>query len=140
MTYATSAAGAAPPKPAGSRAGGWRIAARVVSAVIGAIGLALIAGGIWLILLGGSWYYAIAGLGLAATAALLWMQDARALRVYLVTWLFTLAWAFWEVGADWWAQVPRLVAPTVILMILLIMIPALHSPRANRLGARKETP
>ncbi|MEI4473902.1 glucose dehydrogenase [Frigidibacter sp. MR17.24] len=136
MTFATSAAGAAPPKRAGGRTGGWTVAARIVSVILGLIGLALLAGGIWLIGLGGSWYYAIAGLGLGLTAALLWMQDARALRVYLVTWLFTLAWAFWEVGTDWWAQVPRLVAPTVILVVLLILIPALHSrPRPRPDGS-----
>ena len=34
--------------------------------------------------------------------------------------------AWWEVGSDWWAQVPRMVAPTLILVLVLLCIPALR--------------
>ena len=34
--------------------------------------------------------------------------------VYSLLWLWTIAWAFWEVGLDGWALVPRIVAPTVL--------------------------
>lgn len=88
-------------------------------------GLVIGAGGVWLIALGGSWYYALAGAGLFATGGLLVAQRMAAVWVYLAVWLGTLGWAWWEVGADWWAQVPRVVAPTVILVLILICIPAL---------------
>ena len=90
------------------------------------LGLVLLAGGVWLIVLGGSWYYALAGIGLIATGLLLTRQHMAAVWVYLVTWLGTVAWAWWEVGADWWQQVPRLVAPTLILILVLLCLPALY--------------
>lgn len=88
-------------------------------------GVVILAGGIWLITLGGSWYYALAGIGLVATGLLLNRNRIEAVWVYVLTWVGTAAWAWWEVGADWWAQVPRMVAPTVILILVLICIPAL---------------
>lgn len=92
-------------------------------------GLVLLAGGIWLIALGGSWYYAIAGIGLVATGVLLNRHSMAALWVYLLTWLGTLGWAYWEVGFDWWAQMPRLVAPTLILVLILLCVPVLARGR-----------
>ena len=46
----------------------WAVALGVVFL---AIGLALGAGGVWLIALGGSWYYLFAGLGLIVAGALM---------------------------------------------------------------------
>ncbi|NDV00338.1 glucose dehydrogenase [Pseudoroseicyclus sp. CLL3-39] len=94
-------------------------------------GIVLLAGGVWLIALGGSWYYAIAGLGLLATGVLLNMQNMAALWLYLVIWLGTLVWAWWEVGDEWWAQVPRMVAPTVLLIFILFAIPVLRRRRGH---------
>ncbi len=90
-----------------------------------ALGVVIAGGGIWLLMLGGSWYYAIAGLGLVATGALLIAHRSEAVWLYLAVWLGTVLWAWWEVGADWWAEVPRLAAPTLILVFVLLCIPAL---------------
>ncbi|MGE0148759.1 MAG: membrane-bound PQQ-dependent dehydrogenase, glucose/quinate/shikimate family, partial [Parvibaculaceae bacterium] len=79
----------------------------VTSLVTGLIGLALLAGGGWLILLGGSWYYGIAGLGFLVAAALLAKARTAALWAYAVVVIGTLAWAVWEVGLDWWRLAPR---------------------------------
>ncbi|MBU2959782.1 glucose dehydrogenase [Citreicella sp. C3M06] len=86
-------------------------------------GLVLFGGGVYLIVLGGSWYYAIAGAGLIVTGILLNHGKVAALWIYLLIWAGTLVWSWWEVGADWWAQVPRMVAPTVILLLLLLCLP-----------------
>lgn len=118
-------------RPDRSRGGGWRIWAFILAAVLALFGLALLAGGVWLISLGGSWYYALAGAGLLVTAWLLAGQRRAALPVYLAIWLATILWALWEVGTDWWAQVPRLVAPTVVLVLILLALPALGN-RRNR--------
>ena len=104
-----------------------------VGALMVLLGIALGAGGLWLIALGGSWYYLIAGLGLVVSGALLAKTSLAGVWAYLLTYLFTLLWAFWEVGTDWWAQVPRLVAPTVILILVLICIPLLR-PRGDARG------
>lgn len=104
--------------------GYWAVVALAVILVI--FGLPILAGGIWLITLGGSWYYALAGLGLLLTAWFLFRQSMRAVWIYLLTFVGTLIWALWERGMDGWAQVPRLVAPTIILILVLSAIPALR--------------
>jgi quinoprotein glucose dehydrogenase len=96
--------------------------------VILLIGLALAAGGGWLIALGGSWYYLLAGLGLILAGGLMTAHRRSGALVYAVVWLLTLVWAFWEVGLDGWALVPRVVAPTVLLLLVLLSVPALRRP------------
>jgi quinoprotein glucose dehydrogenase len=110
---------------------GWPV--RLLGWICILLGLVLLAGGVWLIVLGGSWYYGIAGLGLAATSILLNNGSMAAVWLYLAIWLGTLVWAWWEVGADWWAQLPRVFAPTLLLVLVLICIPALsRRPAATR--------
>ncbi len=89
------------------------------------LGLTLFAGGAWLILLGGSWYYGLAGLGLLLSGILLNRGSMNALWTYLLVWAGTMAWAWWESGSDWWAQVPRMLSPTLILVLMLSCLPAL---------------
>lgn len=105
----------------------WAVIA--LGGVCAILGLVIFAGGVWLIALGGSWYYGLAGAALIATGVLLTVQRIEAVWLYLVVWIATVVWAFWEVGTDWWAQVPRLVAPTLILVLILISLPALARRR-----------
>lgn len=95
------------------------------------LGLVLLAGGIWLIQLGGSWYYAIAGLGLLLSGFSLTRRLMAAVFVYCAVWFGTVIWAFYEVGFDWWGHVPRLVAPTVLLIAILLTLPALRFMRED---------
>jgi quinoprotein glucose dehydrogenase len=96
-----------------------------VAAVLFIFGIPILGGGAWLIGLGGSWYYLFAGAGLLLTAYLLFRRDFGAVWVYLLTYIGTVTWALWEAGLDPWAQVPRLIAPTVILLLVLTTIPFL---------------
>jgi quinoprotein glucose dehydrogenase len=108
--------------------GYWAMVA--LSVVMIAFGLPILLGGVWLISLGGSWYYALAGLGLIASAIFMIRRAMLGVWIYLLTFLGTLAWAFWESGLNGWAQVPRLVAPTLILVLVLLCIPVLRpAPR-----------
>ncbi|MDQ0319557.1 quinoprotein glucose dehydrogenase [Pararhizobium capsulatum DSM 1112] len=88
------------------------------------IGLAIGAGGLWLIVLGGSWYYLIAGLGFLLTAYFLFKRRGAALTAYALLIIGTLAWAIWEVGFDWWQLGPR--GGVVILLGLWLLIPAIR--------------
>ena len=108
--------------------GYWGTVALAVVMVL--FGLPILGGGLWLITLGGSWYYALAGLGLLASAFFLFRHEMTAVWIYLVTYVGTVIWALWEAGLDGWAQVPRLVAPTVILVLVLLTIPALKGRTA----------
>ncbi len=79
----------------------------LTAALLGLIGLAVGAGGIWLLMLGGSWYYAIAGLGLLLSAGLLFAGQPAALWTYAAIVLGTLAWAIAETGLRWWPLAAR---------------------------------
>jgi quinoprotein glucose dehydrogenase len=71
------------------------------------MGLALAVGGVWLIALGGSWYYAIAAAAFLLTGFLLIRGRPAALLVYALLGVGTLAWSVWEVGLDWWPLAAR---------------------------------
>lgn len=105
---------------------------KVIGVLLLLLGLLIGAGGVWLAMLGGSWYYLVAGIGLIVSGVLLLLTSLAGVWVYGITYAFTLVWAFWEVGDDWWAQVPRLVGPTVLLILVLFCIPPLYRPRHKR--------
>jgi quinoprotein glucose dehydrogenase len=79
----------------------------LTSIVIALMGVGLAAAGAYLVALGGSVYYLLAGLGFLATAILLLLRRPLALVVYGLLTLLSLAWAVWEVGFDWWQLGPR---------------------------------
>lgn len=81
---------------------------RIYAVLLIAIALALLAGGAKLALLGGSLYYLLAGVALAATALLMWQQRREALAVYAAIVAATIVWSIWEAGFDGWAFLPRL--------------------------------
>jgi quinoprotein glucose dehydrogenase len=82
--------------------------------------LALVVGGVQLLTLGGSAYYALAGAGLAWTALLLRGSVRSALALYAAWFAGTLLWALWECGLDWWPLATRLGVPFVLGLLLLL--------------------
>lgn len=102
-----------------------------IGALNALIGLVLGVGGVWLITLGGSWYYAIAAVGILLSGLLLIKRNLLGVGLYLLTWVGTIIWALWEVGLDLWPLVPRTVAPTVILILVLLVIPALSTNKVS---------
>jgi quinoprotein glucose dehydrogenase len=72
------------------------------------LGLALLGGGAYLVSLGGSLYYVLAGLGLAATGVLVFKGRRAALWLLAALLLATLVWSLVEVRFDWWQLLPRL--------------------------------
>lgn len=97
-------------------AAGWAV--RTLAVVLILIGLVLAAGGGWLAVLGGSWYYLLAGIGLVVSGLLLFRGRAEGVWLYWLVFLATLVWALWEAGGDGWALVPRVFAPAVLLVLV----------------------
>ncbi|MGY4629961.1 glucose/quinate/shikimate family membrane-bound PQQ-dependent dehydrogenase [Bradyrhizobium sp. USDA 4486] len=103
--------------------------------IVAIMGLGLTAGGIWLAVLGGSFYYLISGLALLLTSWLLARRRAEALWVYAALLLGTMIWAVWEVGLDFWSLAPRgdvLVPLGVWLLLPFIasrLVPGLRAAR-----------
>ncbi|MEF7615721.1 glucose/quinate/shikimate family membrane-bound PQQ-dependent dehydrogenase [Aquincola sp. MAHUQ-54] len=106
----------------------------VTAGLVMVAGLLLLGAGGWLVALGGSGYYAAAGVALMATAWLLWRGRSSALLLYAGFTAATLAWALWEVGLDWWPLAAR--GDLVFLLGLWLLSPWV----ARRLGPARPAP
>ncbi|MDR5835946.1 membrane-bound PQQ-dependent dehydrogenase, glucose/quinate/shikimate family [Caballeronia sp. LZ034LL] len=95
-----------PPRPAPRRSlsvPGW------LSVVFLALaGLYLVIVGSWLVMIGGTPYYALTGIVLLMVAWCFWRAQVLALWLYALLLLCTLGWAVAEAGFDFWALAPRL--------------------------------
>lgn len=110
----------------------YRILLRVVASIlVVVVGLALAAGGIYLVRLGGTWGYVVLGALLTLSGGLLLTRSGAELAAYAVALLFTLGWGVWEVGLDWWALAPR-GGPLVALGLMLLLPPVVRPLRRGR--------
>ncbi|ANN58731.1 glucose dehydrogenase [Mesorhizobium loti NZP2037] len=102
----------------------------ILSSLTGLVGLFILVGGAWLAFIGGSWFFILLGLGLCASALLLFRRRSEGLAVYGATVLVTCAWSIHEVGFDWWALSARGSLLIVIGALLLLppMVRSLHRP------------
>lgn len=106
----------------------------ILAILILMLGIALAIGGIYLITLGGSWGYIILAILLIISGVLLLMRKRAGLVAYAVVIAFSLVWALWEVGFDWWAMAPR--EGLIVLLGILILLP----PVVRTLESRRAAP
>ncbi len=78
-----------------------------------------------LLLAGGSWYYAIAGLLLVPSGVLLWRNRMAGAYLYGLFFIGTLIWTIVEAGDRIWAWVPRMALPAVLALWLALCLPRL---------------
>ncbi|RYG36803.1 MAG: hypothetical protein EON93_04585, partial [Burkholderiales bacterium] len=78
------------------------------------VGAYLLWFGAQLLMLGGSFYYALVGLALVATGVLLIMRNPIGAMVYAGIVALTVVWTFMEAGLDFLAELPRLAAWLVV--------------------------
>lgn len=93
--------------------------ARIMGAVLIAIGALLLIGGGWLLWLGGSAYYLLAGLACVVSGVLIWQGRRGGVWLYAVFLLATSLWAIAEVGLQFWQLLPRIAGPAVIGALLV---------------------
>ncbi|GAB3350894.1 membrane-bound PQQ-dependent dehydrogenase, glucose/quinate/shikimate family [Chromohalobacter beijerinckii] len=109
---------------------------KIITLVLGAItallGLALFVGGIWLASLGGAWFYLIAGALLTVAGIGMARRAAYALWLAFLVLLYSLVWAFYEVGLDFWQLVPRLLVFIGIAMVFASLAPTLKTSSGQR--------
>jgi quinate dehydrogenase (quinone) len=70
----------------------------VVALGVLVFGLLFAAGGGYLVTLGGSFYFLLAGLGLIVSALLLFRQRLSGAWLFAAVMLLTLVWALWTLG------------------------------------------
>ena len=71
---------------------------RIFAALVVLIGLGLLLGGFYLVTLGGSLYYVLAGLAYLIAGILFWRRQARGAWLLLLIAVLTIPWALWESG------------------------------------------
>jgi quinoprotein glucose dehydrogenase len=104
----------------GTRPSARSIASKAYALCLLVVGLPLCGGGAWLLFLGGSPYYVLAGLATLLSAIFTWKGDRRGAAIYAGLLVATIVWAIWEAGFDGWALVARLVAPFVLGLGFLV--------------------
>lgn len=85
----------------------------ILAIVLAIIALLLIGGGIYLLSVGGSPYYLLAGIAVAASAWFAFQGSNRAIQIYLAMLAGTIIWALFESGNIWGVQA-RVFAPAVL--------------------------
>lgn len=100
----------------------------VVAGLLLFVGLLLAALGGWLAVLGGSWYYLLAGLGMLVSAVLLAGNRRSGAIVYLLVFVATFVWTWWESGSQYWRWVPRLGLVTALAFLIALLAPTLQRP------------
>jgi quinoprotein glucose dehydrogenase/quinate dehydrogenase (quinone) len=83
------------------------------------VGVVLGAGGIKLLMLGGSFYYVLAGLACLVAGVLIIQGRKLGATIYIAFILATILWSVWEAGLDFWRLLPRLGGPLAIALLLL---------------------
>lgn len=94
-------------------------------------GLALLIGGVQLLKLGGSGYYAIAGIVCLVSGYLYVKAKRSGFWAFCVLFVGTLLWAFTEVGLQFWPLVPRLSGVLVLAVPALLIAPHLSGPASS---------
>jgi quinoprotein glucose dehydrogenase len=102
-------------------------AAIILAIIMAIIGIILTIGGIWLAVLGGSIYYLIAGVALLASAWFLFRRRMIGGWVYIALFILSAIWGFAESRGNAWAMIPWLIAPLVILILVLLVMPTLST-------------
>lgn len=101
---------------------------QILAATLMATGVFFLAGGIYLVTLGGSWYYVVAGVGLVLSGWRLWRGMLDGVYLFMAVFLFTVLWTYYETGLNFWGWVPRMAAPLVLATVILLSVPLLPDP------------
>ncbi|MFZ4289506.1 glucose/quinate/shikimate family membrane-bound PQQ-dependent dehydrogenase [Variovorax sp. HJSM1_2] len=102
---------------------GW--AYRLVAALVALFGLYFLGLGAYLVTLGGSPYFAVAGVSMLLAGGLLWRGQAAGAWLYAAMLLASVAWAVADAGWVFWPLFSRLFALGVLGLLLALVYPAL---------------
>ena len=105
----------------------WGLKALAILTLV-TLGLPLLIGGVYLMALGGSWYYALAGAAYTYAAVELLRGRMRGVWVLVAALAATALWALFESrGFNFWAFEARVVAPLFLAGVALLLVPRLRA-------------
>ncbi len=94
--------------------------------VLSVFGLTFLIGGAYLVSLGGSWYFAVAGLGLLVAAVLIFKRRVAGAWLFAAVAIGTVAWAWFEVGLNFWGLFSRLFTIGALGFLAALVYPTLR--------------
>ncbi|GLV26985.1 membrane-bound PQQ-dependent dehydrogenase, glucose/quinate/shikimate family [Sphingobium sp. Cam5-1] len=126
------------PMESGARAKGapgafLRNACRLLGALLALVGLILLLGGAWLVLLGGTPYYLLSGAALTLSGGFLMRAKVIAFWIFAAAYAGTIVWALAEAGLNFWPQLPRL-GPFLVMGVIMAWLWGRLVPSKRRAG------
>ncbi|QJQ96311.1 MULTISPECIES: membrane-bound PQQ-dependent dehydrogenase, glucose/quinate/shikimate family [Halomonadaceae] len=109
---------------------GWALLA--LASILALLSLPMIVGGGYLVYLGGSPYFILAGIAILVSAVLVFRTAPVGVWLYVATVVATFAWSLWEIAGKGWMPVWQvdLLARTGLLLglmiVALLLLPALY--------------
>ncbi|WP_313613795.1 membrane-bound PQQ-dependent dehydrogenase, glucose/quinate/shikimate family [Agrobacterium sp.] len=97
--------------------------------IISAAGLFFVTLGGKLALLGGSWYFVLAGAVLVISGIVTAMARPLGGMLFLLVWLATFPWSFFDAGFEFWPLISRNFALSVGAVVVLLSIPLMNKAR-----------
>lgn len=104
----------------------------ILAATLIVTGLVFLTLGGRLIVLGGSWYYVLAGIVLIFAGWRMGMGKLSGVYAFVAVFLFTFGWTYYETGLNFWGWVPRMAAPLVLATVILLSVPLLSDAKKTR--------
>ena len=98
----------------------------VLGAIIALAGLFFLLGGVRLISLGGSWYFALSGIAIVVSGVLIALRRPSGALLFGLVTLLTAVWAVWDAGLDFWPLISRLLAFGVGASVVALSFPLLR--------------
>jgi membrane-bound PQQ-dependent dehydrogenase (glucose/quinate/shikimate family) len=96
-------------------------------------GLFLTVGGIYLVMLQGSPYFALMGASMMVSGICFIYYKPFGAWLYGISYLFTIGWAIWEVGLDFWPLVSRLALLGGLAMLVAFAYPSMVNSKRRRI-------
>jgi len=106
--------------------------AKILGVLILTLGIPQVLGGVYLLNLGGSFFYAINGVGLVIAGLYILRGKSLGALVYALVFLLTVVWSFVEADGSAWALVPRLLGSSIFMVAVLLLAPTLDKPLFSR--------
>ena len=116
-----------------ARRGAW--ASGVIGNLIVMIGAVIAGGGLWLLLLGGTSYYMLSGIGYVVSGVVLLRRRQAGAWLAVALLAATVAWAVWDAGLNYWAVSPRLFLPAGLALMALLATLGFPANKSWRVAA-----